>query len=181
MDSFLGLRALSIEDAKEAFAQKFIIERGLKNKRIVINPDYRPKDDSEELTKALFDPNEGTLNFLRTYKYKTKSEVCATARHETEHGWQFYLHARNTKGGESEWEEKIYDLFRDLPKSLRKEAQNYTDSISSYVTVAEDRVQYRKNFIEIKANEAGKKARDLYDYERAGIQKEFPHIPQELL
>ncbi len=180
-DLFLGIRALSIDDSKEALTQKFLIERGLKNKRIIINSDYKPQDDSEELSKALFDPNEGSVNFLRTHKYKTKSEVCTTARHEVEHGWQYYLHARNTKGGTTEWESKIYNLFRDLPKSLKKEAQSYTDSISSYVTVAEDRKKYRQNFIEIKANEAGKRAKELYDNERAEIQKEFPHIPPELL
>ena len=180
-DSFLGIRALSIDDSKDALTQRFLIERGLKNKRIIINPDYKPQDDSEELTKALFDPNKGSVNFLRTHKYKTKSEVCTTARHEVEHGWQYYLHARNTKGGTSEWEAKIYNIFRDLPKLLKKEAQSYTDSISTYVTVAEDREKYRQNFIEIKANEAGKRAKELYDNERAEIQKEFPHIPSELL
>ena len=39
----------------------------------------------------------------------------------------------------------------------------------------------RFRFIEIKANEAGKKACKLYNEERAEIQKEFPHIPPELL
>lgn len=180
-DSFLGIRALDINDSKTAFAQKFLIERGLKNKRITINPEYLPVDDREELAKALFDPNEGSINFVKGHKFTSKSEVCATSRHETEHGWQFYLHARNTQGGTTYWEEKMYDLFRDLPKSLKKEAQKYTDSICSYVTIAEDRAKYRKNLIEIKANEQGEKAKVIYDYERTEIQKEFPHIPKELL
>lgn len=180
-DSFLGIRALDINDSKTAFAQKFLSERGLKNKRITINPEYLPVDDREELAKALFDPNEGSINFVKGHKFASKSEVCATSRHETEHGWQFYLYARNTQGGTTYWEEKMYDLFKDLPKSLKKEAQEYTDSIRSYVTIAEDRAKYRKNLIEIKANEQGEKARILYNYERAEIQKEFPHIPKELL
>ena len=75
----------------------------------------------------------------------------------------------------------MYDLFEDLPKSQKKEAQEYTDSIRSYITIAENREQYRKNYIEKLANEQGEKARVLYDYERAEIQKEFPHIPKELL
>ena len=180
-DSFLGMRALDINDSKTAFVQKFLIERGLKNKRITINPEYLPVDDREELAKALFDPNEGAINFVKGHKFTSKSEVCTTSRHETEHGWQFYLHARNTQGGTTYWEEKMYDLFKDLPKSLKKEAQEYTDSICSYVTIAEDRAKYRKNLIEIKANEQGEKAKVIYDYERAEIQKEFPHIPKELL
>ena len=180
-DSFLGMRALDINDSKSAFSQKFISERGLKNKRIKINPEYLPTDDKEELAKALFDPNEGSINFVKGYKFTSKSEVCDTSRHETEHGWQFYLHARNTKGGTTPWEEKMYDLFEDLPKSLKREAQKYTDSINSYVTIAENRKLYLKNYIEKLANEQGEKARVLYDYERKKKKKEFPHIPKELL
>lgn len=180
-DTFLGIRALDINDAKSAFAQKFLSERKLNNKRISINPEYIAQNNDEELIKALFNPNDGSINFVKGHQFKSKSEVAATARHETEHGWHFYLHARNTNGGVTDWEEKIYKLFGDLPKSLRKEAQEYTESIQNYVTVAENREKYRKNFIEIKANEEGAKARILYDYERAEIQKEFPHIPQELL
>lgn len=180
-DSFLGFRALDIEDSKTAFTRKFITERGLKNKRIDINPSYEAKNRGEELTKAMFDPNDGIVNFVIGHKYKSKSEVCTTARHETEHGWQFYLHARNTKGGVTDWEERIYELFRDLPNKLKKEAQEYTDSIKNYVTVAENQEKYKKNFIEIKANKAGDNARRRYNNERAEIQKEFPHIPSELL
>lgn len=180
-DSFLGLRALDIEDSKTAFTQKFITERGLKNKRITINPSYVAENREEELTKAMFDPNDGTVNFVIGHNYKSKSEVCTTARHETEHGWQFYLHARNTKGEATDWEEKIYELFRDLPNKLKKEAQEYTDSIKNYVTVAENKEKYRKNFIEIKANKAGINAGIRYNRERTEIQKEFPHIPSELL
>lgn len=180
-DSFLGLRALSINDSKEAFAQKFIIGRGLSNKRIKIDTEYLPLNNDEELITAMFDPDNGIIDFVKTYKFKTKSQVCSTARHEAEHGWQFYLHARNTKGGVTPWEGEIYNLFKDLPKSMKKEAQKYTDAINSYVTVAEDRTKYRQNYIEIKAREAGEKAKALYDYERAEIQKEFPHIPKELL
>lgn len=180
-DSYLGIRALDINESKTAFCEKFIEERGLKNKKIKINPEYLPADDREELAKALFDPNEGSINFVRGHKFISKSEVCATSRHETEHGWQFYLHARNTQGGTTLWEEKMYNIFKDLPKSRKKEAQEYTASIRSYVTIAENREQYRQNFIEKRANEQGEKAKVLYDYERAEIQKEFPHIPQELL
>ena len=80
-----------------------------------------------------------------------------------------------------DWEEKIYNQFKDLPKSLRDEAQKYTDSIHSYVTLAQDREKYRQNYIEKMANEVGSKTRVLYDYERKEISMEFQHIPKELL
>ena len=68
-----------------------------------------------------------------------------------------------------------------MPKSLKEEAQKYTDSILSYVSLAQDRAKYRQNYIEQKANEAGSKARILYDYERNEIGMQFHHIPKELL
>ena len=180
-DSFLGLRALDINESKYAFTQKFLLSRGLGNKNIHIDTDYLPQNNEEELIKAMFDPNDGKIKFIKNYIFKTKSEVCATSGHEVEHGWQFYLHARNTQGGTTPWEEKIYEFFNDLPKKLKKEADEYTESIQNYVTVIEDRNKYRQNFIEIKANEAGQKARILYDYERTEIQNEFRYIPGELL
>lgn len=180
-DSYLGFRALDINEAKTAFCEKFLAERGLRNKKIKINPEYVPEDAKEELVIALFDPNDGSINFVKSHIFKSKSDVCGTARHETEHGWQFYLHARNTKGGTTEWEEKIYDIFKDLPNSLKKEAKKYTQSIRTYVTVAENREKYRQNYIEKLANEIGTREKVCYDYERKEIQKEFPHIPKELL
>lgn len=180
-DTFLGIRALDINDSKTAFAQKFLSARKLNGKKITINPEYLPQNNYEEMTVALFKPNDGSLNFNKGHVFKSKSAVASTARHEVEHGWQFYLHARNTKGGAHEWEEMIYNQFKDLPKSLIKEAQEYTDSIRSYVTLAQDRAKYRQNYIEQMANEAGSKERVLYDYERNEIGMQFQHIPKELL
>lgn len=180
-DTFLGIRALDINDSKTAFAQKFLSARKLNGKKITINPEYLPQNNYEEMAIALFKPCDGSLNFNKGHVFKSKSAVASTARHEVEHGWQFYLHARNTKGGVHEWEEKIYNQFKDLPKSLKDEAQKYTDSIHSYVTLAQDREKYRQNYIEKLANEAGSKARVLYDYERKEISMEFQHIPKELL
>lgn len=180
-DSYLGLRALDIEDSKLAFAQKFLSERKLAGKKIIINPEYLPQNNYEEMAKALFKPFDGTLNFNKGYVFKDKSEVVSTARHEVEHGWQFYLHARNTKGGAYEWEERIYNEFKDLPKSLRAEAKKYTESINSYVTIAQDRTKYRQNYIEQKANEKGLKAKVLYDYESKELSMQFQHIPKSLL
>lgn len=180
-DPFLGIRALDIEDSKKALAKKFLSERKLKNKMITINPQYLPETSDEELLKGLFDPNDGSLNFVKSYKFKSKSDVCATARHETEHGWQFYLHARNTKGGATKWEEKIYKTFGDLPQKLEQEAQKYTTSIQNYVSSGENLEKYRQNYIEELAFKEGLLARKKYDAQRAEIKKLFPHIPSELL
>ena len=180
-DSFLGFRALDINDSKMAFAQKFLSAIRLKDKGITINPEYLPINNEEEMSKALFDPNKGTLNFVKTHIFTSKAEVVSTARHEAEHGWQFFLHARNTKGGTTEWEESIYRSFGNLPSKLKEEAQEYTDSIRSYISIGVDKVKYRKNYIEIKANEKGTEAREQYNSERKEISDQFPHIPKELL
>lgn len=180
-DSFLGLRALDIEDSKTAFAQRFISERRLKNKRIIINTQYLPDDSEEGRIRGLFAPEDGSINFIKNYVYKFKSDVCEVARHETEHGWHFYLHARNTKGGVTTWEKKIYQIFGDLPEILKEEAQKCTDAIRSYVSVAENKELYQNNYIEKLADKEGKKAKTKYINEREEIQKEFPHIPKELL
>ena len=54
--------------------------------------------------------------------------------------------------------------------------QEFTKTLRQTMTAG-----FLKVLIEKLANEQGEKARVLYDYERAEIQKEFPHIPKELL
>lgn len=180
-DDFLAFRALDINDSKDRFAQMYINKRGLGSMDIKINPEYRAQDDVDEYAKAIFNPNDGSLNFRNSYVFESKSEVVATARHEVEHGWQFYLHSRNC-GGTTPWEEKIYMEFGDIKnKKLKQEAQKYTDSIQSYVSLAEDVKQYRRNYVEVMANGAGYVEKEKYDAQRAEIHSQFPHIPLELL
>lgn len=180
-DSFLGIRALDMEDAKIALTKKFLSERKIKNKMITINTQYLPKNSVDDNLICLFDANDGSINFVKNYVYKSKSDVCKTARHESEHGWQYYLHALNTKGGITQWEKNMYQIFGDLPKSLKEEAQKYTDSIRNYTPSDKNFEKYMQNYIEKLAHEQGKKASIKYNMESAEIQKEFPHIPKELL
>ena len=66
-------------------------------------------------------------------------------------------------------------------KKARNEAKRCTKSIQNYVSLDEDVQKYRKNYIEIKARKAGKRAMKQYDREGQSIRKSFPHIPNELL
>ncbi len=180
-DSFLAFRALDINDSKAPLTQMYINKRGLGSMGIKIDAEYRARDDVDEYAKAIFNPNDGALNFRKSYVFTSKSEVVATARHEVEHGWQFYLHARNC-GGTTPWEEKLYQEFGEIKdKKLKQEAQKYTESIQNYVSLADDVKQYRKNYVEIMANGAGYVEKEKYDTQRAEIHAQFPHIPIELL
>ena len=64
---------------------------------------------------------------------------------------------------------------------LEKEADVYTKSIDNYVPHYVDYARYRKNYIEIKANKAGAKAKQEYDEQGKIIREDFRHIPKELL
>ena len=66
-------------------------------------------------------------------------------------------------------------------KKLQQEAQKYTESIENYVPYYEDFEKYKQNYIEIKANEAGRLARNNYEKEAKEIRNSFPFIPDEML
>lgn len=180
-DEYLPYRALDIEDTKIPLALKYIKERKVNNMDITINPYYHPTDETGRRAIALFDSEDGSINFRYNYSYKSKQELAQSARHEVEHAWQFYLHARNTDG-ETPWQIHRFLQFGPLKsKKMKAEAQRYTDSINNYVQIGENVEKYRKNYIEVKANRAGKKEAIKYERNRREISKAFPFIPSELL
>lgn len=177
-DSFLGYRILSVDDVKEPITEKFIKDRGVGNLGYIINTDYLPEDGSETLCGLFYD---GNIMFNKLYDFKSKSNVVSTSRHEVEHGWQYYLDARNggKRGENLEKLGKTYGKITD--KKLKKEADVYTQSIDNYVPHYVDYERYRKNYIEIRANKAGAKAKQEYDEQGKTIREDFRHIPKELL
>ena len=52
-----------------------------------------PTDEKEITWKGLF--CNGYIKFRRTWVPKSKADFVSTSRHEVEHGWQYYLDARN--------------------------------------------------------------------------------------
>lgn len=177
-DSFLGYRILSVDDVKEPITEKFIKDRGVGNLGYIINTDYLPEDGSETLCGLFYD---GNIMFNKLYDFKSKSNVVSTSRHEVEHGWQYYLDARNggKRGENLEEIGKTYGKITD--KKLKKEADVYTQSMDNYVPHYVDYERYRKNYIEIRANKAGAKAKQEYDEQGKTIREDFRHIPKELL
>ena len=92
-DSFLGFRALSLEDFKIPITERFLSDRGIKHLGYKILPNYMPTDGKEITWKGLF--CNGYIKFRRTWVPESKADFVSTSRHEVEHGWQYYLDARN--------------------------------------------------------------------------------------
>lgn len=178
-DSFLGFRALSLEDFKIPITERFLRDRGIKHLGYKILPNYMPTDGKEITWKGLF--CNGYIKFRRTWVPKSKADFASTSRHEVEHGWQYYLDARNGKDrGENMLAigEK-YGKLKD-PK-LQYEADKYTESIDNYIPAEKDYNGYRQNYIEVKAFDAGARAEEKYKKEGKILKEELKHIPPELL
>lgn len=179
-DSYLGYRALPIEDAKVPLVKRFLKERNMDNKDVRIEPQYNPRYENDGFM-AVFDPESGSVKFNRGYQFQSKSRLVNTARHETEHSWQYYLQAVLNGGGEN-WQNEIAKKSSKITdKKILKEAKDYDKSIENYVPFYVDRMRYRNNYIEIKAREAGEQAQTQYDNEGKFIRGRFKHIPPELL
>ncbi len=178
-DSFLGFRALSLEDFKIPITERFLRDRGIKHLGYKIVPNYMPTDGKQITWKGLF--CNGYIKFRRTWVPKSKADFVSTSRHEVEHGWQYYLDARNGKDrGENMLAigEK-YGKLKD-PK-LQYEADKYTESIDNYIPAEKDYNGYRQNYIEVKAFDAGARAEEKYKKEGKILKEELKHIPPELL
>lgn len=178
-DSFLGFRALSLEDFKIPITERFLRDRGIKHLGYKIVPNYMPTDGKQITWKGLF--CNGYITFRKTWVPKSKADFASTSRHEVEHGWQYYLDARNGKDrGENMLAigEK-YGKLKD-PK-LQYEADKYTESIDNYIPAEKDYNGYRQNYIEVKAFDAGAKAMRKYNKDGKILREEFKHIPPEML
>lgn len=177
-DSFLGFRLLDLEDFKIPITQKFLRDRDIDFLGYEIDKDSLMGDFSETRSGEF---GNGIISFNKLFNFKTKAKFASTARHEVEHGWQYFLDARNG-GRRGDFFEGLGTLYGKITdKKLLKEANNYTKSIDTYVPPEKDYNRYKKNYIEIKANEAGAKARKDYIEQGEEICNEFRHIPSEFL
>lgn len=178
-DSFLGFRALSLEDFKIPITERFLRDRGIKHLGYKILPNYMPTDGKEITWKGLF--CNGYIKFRRTWVPKSKADFASTSRHEVEHGWQYYLDARNgqDRGDNMFAIGEKYGKLKD-PK-LQYEADKYTESIDNYIPAEKDYNGYRQNYIEVKAFDAGAKAMKKYNKDGKILREEFKHIPPEML
>ncbi len=180
-DSYLGFRALPIEDSKIPFAKRYIRERGLEEMNITINDEYNPLNETDTRFKAIFTADEGVINYNSDYKFPSKTSLAKTSAHETEHGWHFYLQGR-LNGGDTPWQTDMAQKFGKLKEpELIEEAKEYDDAIKNYVPYWKDRNAYLKNKIEQEANRKGDATEYEYDMEGLTIRTDFPHIPKELL
>lgn len=178
-DSFLGFRALGLEDFKIPIAERFLKDRGIEHLNYKIIPNYVPKDPNITW-RGLF-CCDGNIKFRKTWTPKSKAEFASTVRHEVEHGWQYYLDARNGQE-RGDFMTSIGEKYGRLnDPELQQEANRYTEAINNYVPAKEDYEKYRQNYIEVKAFAAGAKAMKKYNKEGKILREEFKHIPPEML
>ena len=177
-DEYLGYRILDLEDSKVPLTKKFMKDRKVDSFGYTIDTDFKPSNNSDTLY-ALFD--DGTIRFNKLHKFKSKSDFVSTSSHEVEHGWQYYLDARNG-GQRGEYLESLgeeHGPIKDI--KLQKEADKYTKSLDNYVPWYVDFEKYKKNYIEVCANKKGAKTQSEYDRQGKTIRNDFKHIPKEML
>lgn len=180
-DSFIIFRALDFDTLKESITKFFIEKRGLSKTNIEIQTEYKPLCEEVDKFTAFFTPVNGQICFNKFWKFKSKPKIVLTSRHEVEHGWQYYLDARNTSSKNS-WQSAIADKFGPIRgKNLKQEADKYTQSIQNYVHYYESFKEYKNNYIEKMSDKAGEKAQKQYETQAAEIRQEFPYIPDEML
>lgn len=178
-DTFLAFRILPLKDVRIPLTERFMKERKIDKLDYKILLDYEPKNNEEITWAGLF--SHGKIKFSKKWEAKNKADFIATSRHEVEHGWQYYLDARNggKRGEEMEAIGKEYGKITDA--ELKAEADLYTEAINNYVPANKDYEKYRNNYIEVRAYEAGAKAKDEYNKQGEIIRKDFKHIPPEEL
>lgn len=180
-DSYLGYRALTFEDAKIPFVRRYLSERNMADKGVGVEPQFNPRNYSDESFSAIFDAEDGFVKFNKDHDFVTKGRLAKTSKHEVEHSWQFFLQAL-LNGGGTPWQTEMAQKFDKIKnKRTLKEAKNYDRSINTYVHYYEDAARYRRNYIEIKAREAGADAQENYDFEGQSIRRSFKHIPSKFL
>lgn len=176
-DSYLGYRALPIEDAKTPFSERYIKERGLEDMKVTVDENYNPLNEIDTRFKAIFCADDGVIYFNGDYKFKSKTELAKTSAHEVEHCWHYYLQGR-LNGGDTPWQKDMAKQFGKITdKELKKEAKEYDIAIKNYVPYWKDRDAYLRNKIEQDANKKGDAVQYDYDTEGLTIRMDFPHIP----
>ena len=175
-DTFLKFRAIDINTSKEMVCNYFIKQQNLEKLKLKVDTSRK----LDERLIALYDDENGAINFNKDYDFRSKHNLVKAARHEVEHAWQWFLHARNTGGSNPRAMELAKKFGRIRKGKLQEIADKCTRSISTYVPYSENTAAYRKNWVEKAANKAGMKAVSAYDKQGTCLRKQFPHIPREL-
>ncbi|MCR5266379.1 MAG: hypothetical protein K6E29_07275 [Cyanobacteria bacterium RUI128] len=180
-DTYLGFRALPIEDSKLPFVNRYLKECGMDDKDIKVVQEYNPREMADEGFNAIFDAEDGAIKFNQDVKFYSKARLANTSRHESEHTRHYFLQAL-LNGGGTPWQTEMAQKFGEITdKKTLKEARNYDRSIKTYVHFYEDSARYKRNYIEIKARQKGEEEQEKYDFQGIDIRKGFKHIPSKFL
>lgn len=176
-DKFLAYRFLHGAEKQEALARYFIKEKGLEKANIPIGTS---KTKVSENAVACFKNRDGEIWFREPTWYMSPADIAA---HEVEHAYQYSLVGRfRARFNTTPYGRKCYDLFGPVPQKQMEEAKAYHDAARKYPALdpKEDlskNSEYMDNYLEVKAREAGKKAKIEYKKGRDVILDQFPFTP----
>lgn len=170
-DEFLKFRFLVGEEKQEALAKYFLEKKGLANAKVGVGT-----KKTHDTSNAEFDPEWGWIWFNKIVR-----EPAKTAAHEVEHAWQHSIIGRAF--AQTPYEQRCRDIYGPLDTiELQIEAQRLAQAKAIYpsdtrTADGELKPEYLNNYFEVKAREAGEKAKEAYNKGRDFIIKQFKTIP----
>lgn len=175
-DKFLAFRFINREQKQESLARYFLKQNGLERANVEVETG---KDLVPENAAAVFSHGYGSIYFKEIPQYTSPAK---SAAHEAEHAYQYSLIGR-LRGTDSEYEKRCFRIFgKLLSSSKREEALKYEEAKLKYPKIddIEDlskNKEYQNNYLEVKAREAGKKAKKEYEKGRKELFNQFKYIP----
>lgn len=157
-DEFLKFRFIDprSDEGLRLLSDYYIKQKGLEALHISVSP-------SVEMGSSFGSFRNGELRYSQNLQSMTSREAVDTVAHEVEHAYQHAQIGRLGKGF-SRYESEAERLLPPIEYNEIKEAVKYAKASSDYPVenVTVDNPRYRNNYLEVKAREAGQKARDLY-------------------
>ena len=175
-DKFLAFRFLNRERKQESLARYFLKQKGLERAKVEVETG---NELVPENAAAVFSHGYGSIYFKEIPQYTSPAK---SAAHEAEHAYQYSLIGRLGEK-DSEYEKRCFRVFGQLPTSAkREEALKYQEAKSKYPKIddiedlSKDE-EYQNNYLEVKAREAGRKAKKEYEKGRKELFNQFKYVP----
>ncbi len=170
-DRFLPFRFMLDQKQKlHSMTRFFLKEKGLEK----MNTRVYSSDKVGKYTAGFFDETTNEI----VYNPETCAHVADLSAHEVEHAYQYSQIGRIGKGY-SKYERTAQKLYGQIPNSSESlEAHRYAIASQNYPKIGKDDNPaeipgYKENYLEIKANEAGEKAKKEYDEGAKFLKDQF--------
>lgn len=173
-DEFLAHRFLSGKEKQESLSRHFLHENGLKDINVKIATDKAKVGKNI----AHFSPSQGEICWREVFPHM---HPVNTAAHEAEHALQYSQIGRLGKGTTAYEKECLAKLGPLSKTGEKREAMKYNEASVNYPSASSPDfyVQHGKNYLEIKAYEAGDKAALAYAPAQKYLLGQFPNLPKD--